>query len=545
MLGSLYRRFTKRFPRFSMWVVRHPRWSSVIGVAAVAVIVAAAILVPPLLASCGPGMVEDGGACVGVDLASQSFRSGEPAEMQALEAAVKANNDAVSNDYVSVVLLQDLSPVAGVDTTSYPDVYPDIEGALTAAWQANHTAAYSSLPKVKLFLGNMGSANGGWSAAVDQITASAAANHITSVIGLGQSTDATRAAAERIVDDAHVPVIGATVTGDTMNFAPNSTRRDTGFFRVPATNADNMAAAARYIASITPDQSRVAIMQDNAAGDDYNQTLARAADADLPKAHQFPFTSPGSLPAGVQRDQELIQQFAYDNQNICSVNPAVVYFAGRGQDLGAFLQSWTQSGTPCATGALTVVTGDDGQAAIDEPAVQQAVQHGVRVLFTAEASPDEWGRCAGGREQEAYDTFQAAFTGKPDVCTGQPVTAADGAVPLSYDPAHLRGGQAMLTHDATVVAVTAARRADKGADQGDGGLVVRTPIMQVGIIEEMRCDNAVLGASGWIEYSQDPANYGNPIDKPVPIVQVNADGSTVTVPNWAGTSVRNDPRTTC
>src|SRR5205807_1252178 len=121
----------------------------------------------------------------------------------------------------------------------------------------------------------------------------------------------------------------------------------------------------------------------------------------------------------IRRSQELIQQFSFLDQNICSVAPKVIYFAGRGADLGAFVQTWTQAGTQCANGPLTVVTGDDGGAAIDDPALHQALRTGrVRVLFTAEASADEWGECPANTppstDKANYDTVQAVFTGQPD-----------------------------------------------------------------------------------------------------------------------------------
>lgn len=520
-----------RFPRVVVPVRKHPRWTGGVAVVVVGGLVGVGIWLSSIL-GCGPGMSKESGACIGVDLASTRFTSAEPPKMRALEAAVKANNDTVSQNYVSVVLLQNMSPDARVDTRNYSDLYPDIEGALAGVWRANHTAAVQgSLPQVKLFLANMGSQYANWSQAADEIAKNAAANHIVSVIGLGQSTDNTRAAAAQVVSQAHLPVIGATVTGDSMNFGLDG-RLNTGFFRTAPTNTDTVLAAARYVASIEPDPARVAIVQDNALGDDYTQTLGSAADRDMPMAHRFPFTSPTNLPPGVDRRQQLINQFSSLDQNICSVAPAVVYFAGRGSDVGPFVQTWTQGGTPCANGNLTVVTGNDGGAAINDPNLQQAVRGGhVRVVFTSQASSDEWGPCNGSNEQAAYDTFQTVFTGQPGVCTGQRVQADDGTAPLAFDPADLRTGEGMLTHDAMVVAVTAARRAAGGA----ADTVIRVPLSQVGFIEEMRCTNAVLGSSGLIEYGPDQAQYGNPVDKPVPIVEIHADGSTATVSNKPST----------
>ncbi|WP_116200018.1 hypothetical protein [Amycolatopsis circi] len=95
---------------------------------------------------------------------------------------------------------------------------------------------------------------------------------------------------------------------------------------------------------------------------------------EMPPAHRFPFTSPGAQPAVVSRSDPLLTQFAYLDQNLCSVAPTVVYFTGCGADLGPFVQSWTQGNTPCANGKLTVVTGDDGGSAISQGSLRDAVR---------------------------------------------------------------------------------------------------------------------------------------------------------------------------
>ncbi|MCG3753580.1 MULTISPECIES: ABC transporter substrate-binding protein [Amycolatopsis] len=540
-IRKLLRWFTYRFPRLAYWVLRRPVLATSFATLTVVVLVAAGLLVPPLFARCGEGMTADANdACVGINLDSAQFRQNEPEHMRELEAAVRANNAAITDNYVSVVLFQDMSPNEGVDTRLYPDLYPDIEGAIAGAWRANHTAAFQgSVPKVKLFLANMGSQYASWSEAVDKISEHAAGNHVVSVIGLGQSMDNTRAAAAKLTAQAHLPVIGATVTGDTMNLTPEG-KLNTGFFRTSPTNTHSVAAAARFIASIEPDPSRVAIVQDNIPGDDYTQTLGSRAVKEMPAAHRFPFTSPGALPHDVSRADPLLTQFAYLNQNLCSVAPTVVYFTGRGTDLGPFVQSWTQGNTPCANGKLTVVTGDDGGSAINEASLRDAVRGGhVRVLFTSLASPDEWGPCNGSAEQAAYNTFQSVFTGKPGVCDGQTVRADDGAAPLTFSVADLGSGEGILAHDAMMVAVMAARR----AANGNADTVVRTPLSQIGLIEEMRCQNAVQGASGTIQFSPDQAQYGNPVEKPFPVVEIRADGSTATAWNKAVTTAV--PKTSC
>lgn len=519
-------------PRF-MWARTHPLLAGLVVLALLGgIVVGVRTLVDTLTApslSCGAGMTANASstACVGVDLTESAFSPADPPELTALLSTLRGANDSVSGNYVSIVLLQNMTPNPDVDTETVDDLYPNIEGVITAEWRANHTDAWLTIPPVKIFLANMGSENADWSAAADAIGVNAAANHITSVIGLGQSTEQTREATARLTERYDIPVIGATVTGDNMNTDPNTGASMAGFFRVSPTNDDTVAAAAHYIAGIQPDPTKVAIVYDKVAGDDYTHTLGLAALRLMPAAHRFPFMSQSDLPAGDQRSKDLADKFTTVDQNMCTVSPTVVYFAGRGVDLAAFLQTWIQSATPCANGQLTVITGDDGAESITSKAVRQVVASGhVSVLFTLLASPDEWSGCApNGPNSDVknnYDQFEAAFTGQPDACTHQPVIETDHAAPLAYSATDLDSGQAMLAHDSAAVAITAARR--------DNTTVVQNPMGQISIIQEMRCTTGrIAGASGWIVFGPDPSNYGNPIGKPIPIVTMNASGEVRTV----------------
>lgn len=205
----------------------------------------------------------------------------------------------------------------------------------------------------------------------------------------------------------------------------------------------------------------------------------------------------------------------------------------------------------CSHLPLTVITGDDGAVAIPDPQVADAVRGGIQVLYTGLASPDEWGPCRTGTstdplvqdetaEQDAYEQFQAAFTGKP-ACGITPATV-DGARLLSYRLADLGSGQAMITHDAAAVAINAARLDDPSIDGSvDGGVPVRDPGSQVGILEETRCANTFPGASGWVQFNTDPATYGNPIGKALPIIDILGHSRTKTLLTGPGTTLPDIP----
>lgn len=528
------------------WWRRHPVLASLMAFACAVVVVAAAFIVverataPDL--ECGAGMVADASssACLGVNLDGGPISKDQPDRLSQLVADVESSNAAVSGtNYVSIVLLLNLSPVENVDTTSYDGVYRSIEGALTAVWRANHTSAFSGSPvpgeepKVKLFLANMGSENAGWEQAVDQIAANVKAHHITSVVGLGQSTDNTRKAVKKLTTTHRIPVIGATVTGDSMNYdiADDKTLLN-GFFRVSPTNSGTVAAAARYITEgLRVPLDKVAIVEDTVTSDDYVSTLVHAAHTHLGTAHRFPFTSPDINADTQARAESLRGQFGYLNINLCAAAPEVVYFAGRGADIGTFVRTWIESGTECANRPLIVLTGDDGIQAVRDDAVAKAVgdpRATVKVRYTGLASPGKWGDCAAdpafAAEQTAYHQFQAAFTGKPSC--GTDTSPTDNAKRLAYPVADLDNGQAILTHDAAGLAATTARRTGTSA--------LSDPMSQIGVLQQTRCRTVFHGASGIIQFSADRKHYGNPIGAILPILDITKDKTAVTIPpGWS------------
>lgn len=532
-----------------------PRWARLRKHPAFTGLVAAALLIglgaggswgygtvfgPPL--SCGAGMTAVGSPpdCVGLDLSNGPLRRNEPARMRGLEEQVKAADDEVSGPYESVVLLLDLTPHPSVDTVSYATLYPNLEGAVTALWRADHTGAYGTLPKVKLFLANMGSQYRYWRGTAQRIAAERSAYHLDAVIGLAQSTSRTQAAATYLTGH-HIPVIGSTVTGDTMNIASGTHRRMDGFFRVSPTNTETVRAAARFVDSLPTPPESMAVVQDAVKGDDYTSTLVAAADrAFLKRGHpvdQLSFTSPTTAVRGVERVDELLQRFNLLMPNLCQAAPQLIYFAGRGEDLGAFLGTIVQDGGCGLPAHVTVITGDDGADSIQDPAVTRAIaSHRVSLYFTTLASPDEWsGTGCGDGVRFGYEEFRSAFTGGTDPCTGQRVSESGTPVPrLAFAPADLDNGQAMLTHDSAVAAFDAIREGT--LPQAPAG--TRPDVLSA--LRSYHCASMLRGASGYVAFGTD----GNPVDKPIPVVGVSANGTITTEAlEWPHGPLLNGPKT--
>ncbi|PPK65561.1 hypothetical protein V5P93_005033 [Actinokineospora auranticolor] len=535
------------------WNRRHPVLTGVAVVVIIASVVVGVVFLVRSL-SCGDGMVggDKTDACVGVNLSGDRFSDDQPERLTGLVNRVQANNDAVTGDnYVSIVLMLNMSPVAGVDTATVDDVYRNVEGALTAVWRANHMSTFSQtlpgdtdpVPAIKLLLANTGSENADWEATVDQIAKAKEDNHITAVTGLSQSTTPTRQAVAKLITGTGIPVIGASVTGDRMNLdVRDESRYLDGFYRIAPTNTGTVVAATSYIANqLRIDFKDVAIVEDNTADDDYIATLIKAAHSRMPGATPYPFTSPAASDPVQRRDDSLKGQFGYMDTLLCKQPPRLVYFAGRGADIGTFVTSWAHSGT-CANKPLHLLTGDDALEATVDHRVLEAVATGqVKVQYTALASPDKWGSCPDGDttprpdrkasdERKVYADFEAAFTGKANCDADKPVPA-DGAAPLDFPVDDLATGQSMIAHDAVALAVLAARRAGKG--------VLADPFSsQRGILQQVRCANGLIpGASGPIRFGKD--SHGDPVGVVLPIMDIGKSGKATTV--FTGLPTTDDP----
>jgi len=518
------------------WPRRHPALSVLASLALLAGLTSAGVwsyplAFPPAL-TCGAGMTAAGSpaACVGVNLDGTPFTAHDPARMRTLEAQVARIDSDVRGPYSSILLLLDLSPAANVDTITYSALYPNIEGAITAVWRANNTAALGGGRDVKLYLGNMGSRYGSWRQAIGQITANAAAQRISSVIGLGQSTAQTRSAAALLSSEAHLPVIGSTVTGDSMNTNPATGRQIPDFFRVSPPNSVTVAGAAQYISGLRPRPATIVIVADTVRGDDYTSTLYQQARRLLPAPGRtvkvLTYISPASVPPGVTRQRDLDQQFNLLDNRLCEDDPSLVYFAGRGYDLPLFVNSWVQGAACSSVPRLNLVSGDDASSSIGYSVITNAIAaRKMTLAYTSLASPDMWGTaCPGSAAKANYDQFWAAFTGNMVPCTRYRLQQNDNATPLNFDPADLDSGQAILTHDAAITAIAAIR---------DDSLVLADPESQTGVIHQFACTQALPGAGGWIAFASD----GNPTGRPVPVVRVNANGTVTTAAlTWPGSA---------
>jgi ABC-type branched-subunit amino acid transport system substrate-binding protein len=478
---------------------RHPVLSALTAIGVVVALSAGGYRlghVPP----CGPGMSAAGSSprtCVGLDLDSGPMRQDDP--LAGLEARIGTLDSGVTGPFDTVVLMEDMTPDPVADSQEANQVREAIEGAITAVRRANTTdIAGRESPAIKLLLASFGSGGEDAKQAVTEIVAHQRAEHIVAVTGIGQSLLTTRAAVAAL--SAHqITTIGADVTANDMNESPAG-QPIADFFRVAPTNTDEVDIASRYIDSHVRHR-RIMLIQDINPQDSYAQTLASAFQAAFgsPRLYLERYKSPVAPLVGISRRTFMIGEFANTVHDVCSDQPDLIYFAGRGTDLWSFLDA-LREGPHCPLGHVTIMTGDDGSNLVGSPLPRAWAS--LTVLFTALATAGEWDPRYLGPHPGPVVTAEAGdYQGFYDAFLGAGFPAAD-----------LADGIAMMDHDAVLVAVTAAR---------DEPQPVSNPQIVASGVLGLHCQLTVPGAAGVIAMG----TGGNPIDKVMPILQVNPSGT--------------------
>ncbi|MBB5918493.1 hypothetical protein BJY24_007405 [Nocardia transvalensis] len=450
---------------------------------------------------CGPGLesVGDPAVCVGLNLESTTLRDGDP--LTDLEQQVAKLNAAVTGpEFVTIVLLDDLTPNPENDSLAFKNVRHEVQGALTAAWRANHqSVAGGPTPPVKLLLASFGSNGQYESTAVRAIVDARDDQHIVAVTGFGQSLVTTRKAASDLSRE-HIASIAASTSGDDMNLEPGTNEYIDRFFRITPTNTDAAKAAVDYLSKRNyPDAM---LVKDANEDDLYASTLGPAfATAFKDRYGGEPDTkiykSPDVPLNDISRATYMTKRFAEMRDVICWKKPPVIYFAGRGTDLGFFLTVLAEGGA-CGLDTVDVMSSDDANNLLGQKLPDFTSLH-VNVFYTAVATGGEWNAATPGQADNAhnYDAFLAEFTGQH---FGVPADLADGYV--------------MMAYDAVLTAATAARTNPAPVDN---------PKTVADAISEFDCQTPVPGVTGQIAFTQ--ASHGNPIAKAMPIVQIMPDGT--------------------
>ncbi|WP_030355567.1 ABC transporter substrate-binding protein [Streptomyces scopuliridis] len=465
----------------------------VIGVVVLAVLAVAIPLgirwIGDVRARCDDGVVKRGEnkECVGVTDGSYHFAG----HLAAVVKKIKEENDKVSKEaeegepYVSVAYLTSFT-LTNDDSNSEDSVRHELEGAYLAQYRHNRGDLASS-PKIRLLIANTGSSSAHWNYTVDElIDRMDSADKLVAVTGLGPSTDPNLEALRKL-SKSGLATVASTMTATNIQGI-------SGFVRVSPTNVDEAYAATAYLKGSTKLRTAV-VVQDAAKTNLYAATLGTAfteAFPDKKTGHRLVaerMTFDSSVPGGAWKNE-----LRYFPAQLCDTRPQVIYFAGRGRHLTNFLDSLANRS--CTDHTFTVLAGDD-TSNLDREQIAHAVENDVTVLFTGLAHRDMWRADPRRVSERSARYFQQG---------GQ----MDEWFPTDdrYD------GQDIMAHDAVLTAAEGIRMAAIGGPDSVTGITVRR------MFHQMNGPQQVAGASGFISFQ----NNGNPRNKAVPILRLNAQG---------------------
>jgi hypothetical protein len=442
------------------------------------------------------------GECVGITDGSYVFHD---SLRQAEEAIRKENREVVKHgtNYVSVVLLLPISADKG-SILSMPNAVEQLKGAFTAQYYANRNNVEGLTPYIQLLIGSDGYQANAWQAAVSTIE-NDNGRHIAAVTGFGLSLAGTESAIRELTAH-HIPTFGATLTSDSYSNIK-------GFVRVSPSNVDNMAAALSYVES---DYKRAVLVEDGNAGDSYDVTLVSGFKkfAYIP-GHQIVGVEPydtserdqdGQSAEERRRHQtEVATRISQMTTNICAAQPAVVLFAGRGQDLGVLVHAFSNT---CLDKQIRIVSGDDVTNLPDSTQLRTDLSGHVIVDYAGVAHPGEWSAKVGHDQAHAAAAAQGA----------QGFHTFNTVFHKLFPGSYLGDGNAIMAYDATITATSAIRLTEQQQPQPDAVL------NELGALQGA---HKVIGASGPIQFT---ANYqtsgtgSNPVSKPIPIIRLTTKG---------------------
>ncbi|MFJ6695230.1 ABC transporter substrate-binding protein [Streptomyces sp. NPDC091272] len=467
---------------------------------------------PPEDTSCATGVERVESECVGVTDGSYSFGDGdgEGGNLAGVFGRIRTENDAVNKatakkdgpSHVSVVYLMSMVPRAKNGDTNTPDsVRHEIQGAHTAQMEANHSGKYGDLPKIKLLLAHVGNSAAQADAVLAEIRDRVPGDRIVAVAGLGTSTVATEGLIRRLTGPKssgglQLAAVGSVLTADTLKKVP-------GLVRVAPVNSDEASAAAAFLQQKEYAKKRVLVVQDEKPDDQYTKTLGQGF------LRAFPASRLAAKTETYDSSQDGVgTAFKTRMSTICAARPDVIFFAGRGTHLPAFLAPLKDR--PCAKERqVLVVSGDDASQSAQADGFQDikdTLRDGnVRLVYTGLAHPESWSL-------------------RPDAYPGasKPSFGPEGRFHQLFKEEALDDGQAIMGHDAVLTAVAGIRLVAKNSNTNNG-LVSGSEVIQ--IWRSLHGRETVLGASGLISLD----NEGSPERKAVPLIEIRADGSVHTL----------------
>lgn len=493
---------------------RHPRewgpveWLAVLGLGALA---AAAIVLLVSMArgpgKCGDDLRDIDGDCVGVTANAFDADPGIQSLIEAVadeNARVRQNADSPSSGpkipYVRIALMMPFT--ADEHSAMTTDmIRRGLAGALAAQQQANRFGG----PHYQLLLAPDGRNLDQWEPVVARLAELAKDTRapLVGVTGIPSSTPETRRAIAAL-SGHKIPTVGPVITAATMN-APY-------FFKTSANNDQFARALARYLAE-RPGKHRGFLVWDNRGEDVYSKNLRSVFDTHFGDAYGL--TRHNSNFIGTSgTDMGIPQRFTDAVQKICTEKSDTVFFAGRDQDLPAFVERLAQEGDCGRTTKLRILKVGIGlEPTLTTDALTQRLDDARATIVDASCVDPAWWN---GKN-------------KPEKALGSFLDQFDQLEKRhKLGPKPLDDGYAVMYHDAFTLLANAVDRTYTEINEG-GGQAPKSPripmkddVYNTLIFPSISgdiCDSCLIGAGGTYGFEGPGKNDQWAVCKPVPVVE--------------------------
>ena len=449
------------------------------------------------------GLLDDAAAVTGLLRSSSRPLAPELKRIAAenrrvVEAAAKPGG----RPFVSVVYLTPITAEYG-GTALMESVGHDLEGAYLAQRRANQEQDTTAGARIRVLFAQTGGTAQQRDYTVGQVLGHRSAQRIVAAVGLGGSTASSQDMVGELTAGG-LPSFASVFTADSWAGTP-------GLVRVAPANADQAAAAVRFLSTGERARARILIVQDAATGDQYTSTLATQFRNRVPARRLVdpePILFDSSRPG-------LTDVFRAQLDKVCQLRSDVIYFAGRGTSLPPFLTALADR--PCHGRRLTVLSGDDAMMVrhtegFDAHELAETLgATGIDLIYTGLAHPGAWDVAPEAFDEEAVAPFR------------------DGTFGAAFPHSSLEDGRAIMMYDALLTAARAVRKTPARSDP------TATDVYRT--LTKLRDDQDLPGASGWITIGRD----GGPQDKAIPILRIDPTGRTTTIEVTSADGTPEDP----
>jgi ABC-type branched-subunit amino acid transport system substrate-binding protein len=440
-------------------------------------VVAAVVVLWNQWSSCGDGVTEQGGECVGVTDGSYVFDD----RLAEVEGKILAENERVDSEgHVTLALLTPMIP-SETGSSTWERIRAQLEGAHAAQLTANEEDKW---PKVKLVLAHPGSNQQEWRRVVGQLVEMIdAPERLVGVIGLVPSSPETQEVMRELAA-ANLPMVATLVTATNINES-----RVEGFTRVSSTTHDQVTVLSDHLGTATPRKAMLVYDGDEenlfpaALRDDFETVAPARANLAITVESRYDTEAP------------LSSQLKSIMGDLCGDGaPDTILYAARAELFDELVVNVRERN--CARDrVITVVSGSDASVlrARDDLKPNSRDDNAPTVIvYTPLVDPDAL-RQDGVAE---FDQLAAQFA------------------ELGFGAADLADGWAVITHDGVLAATEAVGRAAAGRG---GELPSNTDVrFELGRTDRER--NQVRGASGTFTLD---AETGNVVGRRLPVVEVD------------------------